>query len=74
MDYSLLVGVDKKKHELVIGIIDFIRQVSAQDYLARFLLVVASTRICRARCRNAPEVHMSILVCSSLLTKLWRCM
>lgn len=27
MDYSLLVGVDKTKHELVIGIIDFIRQV-----------------------------------------------
>ena len=28
MDYSLLVGVDAQKHRLVIGIIDFIRQVS----------------------------------------------
>lgn len=26
MDYSLLVGVDKEKKELVIGIIDFMRQ------------------------------------------------
>ena len=28
MDYSLLVGVDRNNHTLVIGIIDFIRQVS----------------------------------------------
>jgi len=27
MDYSLLVGVDKATHTLVVGIIDFIRQV-----------------------------------------------
>ncbi|AQK83343.1 Putative 1-phosphatidylinositol-3-phosphate 5-kinase FAB1D [Zea mays] len=26
MDYSLLVGVDKEKHELVFGIIDYLRQ------------------------------------------------
>jgi len=26
MDYSLLVGVDKKKHEIVFGIIDYLRQ------------------------------------------------
>lgn len=26
MDYSLLVGVDKQKHELVFGIIDYLRQ------------------------------------------------
>ena len=26
MDYSLLVGVDERKNELVIGIIDFLRQ------------------------------------------------
>ncbi len=28
MDYSLLVGLDSHTHRLVIGIIDFIRQVS----------------------------------------------
>ena len=27
MDYSLLVGVDRKNHVLVAGIIDFVRQV-----------------------------------------------
>ena len=27
MDYSLLVGVDRVNHSLVVGIIDFIRQV-----------------------------------------------
>lgn len=27
MDYSLLVGVDKEGQELVVGVIDFIRQV-----------------------------------------------
>ena len=26
MDYSLLVGVDRQKHELVFGIIDYLRQ------------------------------------------------
>ena len=26
MDYSMLVGVDEERHELVVGIIDFIRQ------------------------------------------------
>lgn len=26
MDYSLLVGVDKQRHELVFGIIDYLRQ------------------------------------------------
>ena len=25
MDYSLLVGIDEEKHELVVGIVDFIR-------------------------------------------------
>lgn len=29
MDYSLLVGVDKSTNTLVVGIIDFIRQVIA---------------------------------------------
>ena len=29
MDYSLLVGVDRRRQELVVGVIDFIRQVGA---------------------------------------------
>ena len=29
MDYSLLVGFDKQGQELVVGVIDFIRQVRA---------------------------------------------
>ncbi|KAG0492469.1 hypothetical protein HPP92_005867 [Vanilla planifolia] len=33
MDYSLLVGVDEKKHELVIGIIDFMRQYTWDKHL-----------------------------------------
>lgn len=30
MDYSLLVGLDSQTHRLVIGIIDFIRQVGTR--------------------------------------------
>ncbi|KAL2933788.1 1-phosphatidylinositol-3-phosphate 5-kinase FAB1B [Bienertia sinuspersici] len=33
MDYSLLVGVDKEKHELVLGIIDFMRQYTWDKHL-----------------------------------------
>ena len=33
MDYSLLVGVDRSNHTLVIGIIDFIRQVTSHGHL-----------------------------------------
>ncbi|XP_022729657.1 1-phosphatidylinositol-3-phosphate 5-kinase FAB1A-like isoform X2 [Durio zibethinus] len=33
MDYSLLVGVDEEKHELVIGIIDFVRQYTWDKHL-----------------------------------------
>lgn len=33
MDYSLLVGVDEEKHELVIGIIDFMRQYTWDKHL-----------------------------------------
>ena len=33
MDYSLLVGVDEEKHELVLGIIDFIRQYTWDKHL-----------------------------------------
>ncbi|KAL5208959.1 hypothetical protein ABZP36_004582 [Zizania latifolia] len=33
MDYSLLVGVDEQKHELVMGIIDFMRQYTWDKHL-----------------------------------------
>ncbi|XP_052182614.1 1-phosphatidylinositol-3-phosphate 5-kinase FAB1B-like [Diospyros lotus] len=33
MDYSLLVGVDEEKHQLVIGIIDFMRQYTWDKHL-----------------------------------------
>ena len=29
MDYSLLLGVDRQNRQLVVGIIDFVRQVGA---------------------------------------------
>ncbi|EPS70672.1 hypothetical protein M569_04087, partial [Genlisea aurea] len=33
MDYSLLVGVDEERHELVVGIIDFLRQYTWDKHL-----------------------------------------
>jgi 1-phosphatidylinositol-3-phosphate 5-kinase len=33
MDYSLLVGVDDEKHELVLGTIDFMRQYTWNKHL-----------------------------------------
>ncbi|CAN6478430.1 unnamed protein product [Victoria cruziana] len=33
MDYSLLVGVDEEKHELVVGIIDYMRQYTWDKHL-----------------------------------------
>ncbi|KAG0450341.1 hypothetical protein HPP92_026955 [Vanilla planifolia] len=33
MDYSLLVGVDEEKHELILGIIDFMRQYTWDKHL-----------------------------------------
>jgi 1-phosphatidylinositol-3-phosphate 5-kinase len=33
MDYSLLVGVDERRHELVMGIIDFMRQYTWDKHL-----------------------------------------
>ncbi|KAA8534726.1 hypothetical protein F0562_029832 [Nyssa sinensis] len=33
MDYSLLVGVDEEEHELVLGIIDFVRQYTWDKHL-----------------------------------------
>lgn len=35
MDYSLLIGVDKNRRQLVIGVIDFIRQVSRRITVVR---------------------------------------
>ncbi|XP_052206803.1 LOW QUALITY PROTEIN: 1-phosphatidylinositol-3-phosphate 5-kinase FAB1B-like [Diospyros lotus] len=37
MDYSLLVGVDEEKHELVIGIIDFMRQYTWDKHLESWM-------------------------------------
>ncbi|KAF2304224.1 hypothetical protein GH714_028660 [Hevea brasiliensis] len=42
MDYSLLVGVDEEKHELVLGIIDFIRQYTWDKHLETWVKVKAS--------------------------------
>lgn len=33
MDYSLLVGIDEERHELVLGIIDFMRQYTWDKHL-----------------------------------------
>lgn len=33
MDYSLLVGIDEEKHELVVGTIDFMRQYTWDKHL-----------------------------------------
>lgn len=52
MDYSLLVGLDSQQHRLVIGIIDFIRQVSfachpAETTYSRYLSPTCQVvRIC----------------------------
>ncbi|XP_020277139.1 uncharacterized protein LOC109851424 isoform X2 [Asparagus officinalis] len=37
MDYSLLVGVDEVKHELVLGIIDFMRQYTWDKHLENWV-------------------------------------
>ncbi|XP_051131111.1 1-phosphatidylinositol-3-phosphate 5-kinase FAB1B-like isoform X2 [Andrographis paniculata] len=37
MDYSLLVGVDEEKHELVVGIIDFMRQYTWDKHLENWV-------------------------------------
>lgn len=33
MDYSLLVGIDEDKHELIVGIIDFMRKYTWDKHL-----------------------------------------
>ena len=48
MDYSLLVGLDTQQHRLVIGIIDFIRQVSFARSLATNLWQFYLTTTCQA--------------------------
>jgi len=38
VDYSILVGLDEKKHELVVGIIDYLRQydiVKRTEYMSK---------------------------------------
>ncbi|KAE8719960.1 1-phosphatidylinositol-3-phosphate 5-kinase FAB1B [Hibiscus syriacus] len=37
MDYSLLVGVDEEKHELVVGIIDYMRQYTWDKHLENWV-------------------------------------
>ena len=45
MDYSLLVGLDSHTHRLVIGIIDFIRQVN---------MLPSSCLLLAGVCRSGP--------------------
>ena len=47
MDYSLLVGLDSQQHRLVIGIIDFIRQVSSTNHCKPDHLPVVSSLACQ---------------------------
>jgi hypothetical protein len=44
MDYSLLVGFDKQGQELVVGVIDFIRQVRGSERLCLPVSVVYEDR------------------------------
>jgi hypothetical protein len=37
VDYSILVGFDENKHEMVVGIIDYLRQVTDKTFLLCFL-------------------------------------
>ncbi|CAI9097354.1 OLC1v1033756C4 [Oldenlandia corymbosa var. corymbosa] len=39
MDYSLLVGIDEEKHELVVGIIDILRQYTWDKHLETWFMV-----------------------------------
>ncbi|KAL2534428.1 1-phosphatidylinositol-3-phosphate 5-kinase FAB1B [Abeliophyllum distichum] len=55
MDYSLLVGVDEEKHELVLGIIDFMRQYTWDKHLETW--VKASGIL--GRSNNAPPTVIS---------------
>ncbi|KAL5698578.1 1-phosphatidylinositol-3-phosphate 5-kinase [Ranunculus cassubicifolius] len=53
MDYSLLVGVDEKNHELVLGIIDFMRQYTWDKHLETW---VKSSGILGGPKNTAPTV------------------
>lgn len=55
MDYSLLVGVDEERHELVVGIIDFMRQYTWDKHLETW--VKASGILGGAK--NAPPTVIS---------------
>lgn len=45
MDYSLLVGVDKENHELVLGIIDYVRPFTWDKKIERVVKSVVSTEL-----------------------------
>lgn len=53
MDYSLLVGMDEEKHELVIGIIDFMRQYTWDKHLETW---VKATGILGGAKNSSPTV------------------
>ncbi|KAJ8774004.1 hypothetical protein K2173_009435 [Erythroxylum novogranatense] len=53
MDYSLLVGVDEENHELVLGIIDFMRQYTWDKHLETW---VKASRILGGNTNLAPTV------------------
>ncbi|XP_039016949.1 1-phosphatidylinositol-3-phosphate 5-kinase FAB1A-like isoform X2 [Hibiscus syriacus] len=55
MDYSLLVGVDEEKHELVLGIIDFMRQYTWDKHLETWV----KTSGILGGTRNAPPTVIS---------------
>lgn len=45
MDYSLLVGVDKENHELILGIIDYVRPFTWDKKIERVVKSVVSTEL-----------------------------
>lgn len=45
MDYSLLVGIDKEKHELILGIIDYVRPFTWDKKIERVVKSVVSTEL-----------------------------
>ncbi|CAA6668424.1 unnamed protein product [Spirodela intermedia] len=52
MDYSLLIGVDQKRRELVFGIIDYLRQYTWDKKLETWLPTVISPKEYRKRFRK----------------------
>lgn len=50
LDYSILVGIDEEKMELVVGIIDFMRQYDILKQMGKRRLHAISVNICAACC------------------------